>query len=95
MGSSRRKLLPTKAVVIYVDCDLYDSTVTVLDFAKDLLQKGTIMVFDDWFCFYGDPDKGERTAFKEFLALNPSLVFQDYTQTNEAKAFIYLGEKET
>jgi hypothetical protein len=52
-----------------------------------------VLVFDDWFCFYGDPDRGERRAFKEFTEQNPNLVFQDYIQTNEAKAFIFLGER--
>lgn len=88
----RDELLPEKAAVVYIDCDLYSSTITALNFAKDFLQKGTIVVFDDWFCFYGDPGKGERRAFKEFCERNPELVFEDYIQTNEAKAFIFLGK---
>lgn len=89
----KQKMLPTKAAVIYVDCDLYESTATVLRFAKDFLQRGTVIVFDDWFCFYGDPERGERRAFNEFVEQNPNLIFQDYIQTNEAKAFIFLGER--
>jgi O-methyltransferase len=90
----KEKLLPKKAAVIYIDCDLYISTVPVLDFIKDFLQKGTIIVFDDWNCFYGDPDKGERKAFSEFREKNPKLMFEDFVQTNEAKSFIFIGEKE-
>src|SRR6267378_4224885 len=89
----RDELLPKKAAVVYIDCDLHSSTSTALDFARDFLQKGTIVVFDDWFCFYGDPDKGERRAFREFRERNPDLIFEDYIQTNEAKAFIFLGRK--
>lgn len=63
---TKRRLQPGKAAVIYVDCDLYESTVPVLNFIKDFLQKGTIVVFDDWNCFLGDPDRGERRAFREF-----------------------------
>jgi hypothetical protein len=85
--------LPQKAAVVYIDCDLYSSTTAALNFAKDFFQKGTILVFDDWFCFYGDPNKGERRAFHEFCKRNPELIFEDYIQTNEAKAFIYLGNK--
>ncbi|MBM3350012.1 MAG: class I SAM-dependent methyltransferase, partial [Betaproteobacteria bacterium] len=51
----RDKLLPKKAAVIYVDCDLYASTVPVLDWIVDFLQPGTVIVFDDWYCFHGDP----------------------------------------
>lgn len=81
-----------KAAVVYVDCDLYESTVPVLRFVKPLLQRGTIVVFDDWNCFHGDPDKGERRAFAEFRAAEPRLRFEEFMTTAEAKAFIYLGE---
>jgi hypothetical protein len=89
----RRRLLPQKAAVVYVDCDLYTSTVEVLRFVKDLLQLGTILVFDDWNCFHGDPDRGERLAFCEFREAHPELVFEEFVSTNEAKSFIYLGTK--
>ncbi|HYA39361.1 MAG TPA: TylF/MycF/NovP-related O-methyltransferase [Candidatus Methylomirabilis sp.] len=86
-------LLPKKAAVVYVDCDLYTSTVPVLNFIRDFLQRGTIIVFDDWNCFHGDPEKGERRAFAEFRAREPRLVFEDFVETNESKAFICLGER--
>mgnify|MGYP001560364962 FL=1 len=88
----KKKLLPTKAAVVYIDCDLYKSTVPVLDFIKDFLQKGTIIIFDDWYCFHGDTEKGERRAFAEFKKKNPGLVFEDFVQTNEAKSFVFIGE---
>jgi O-methyltransferase len=89
----RDELLPRKAAVVYIDCDLYSSTVCALNFSKEFFQKGTVLVFDDWFCFHGDPAKGERRAFAEFRERNPELIFEDYIQTNEVKAFIYLGSK--
>ncbi|MDD5146864.1 MAG: macrocin O-methyltransferase, partial [Candidatus Pacebacteria bacterium] len=88
----KEKLLPKKAAVIYIDCDLYASTVPVLEFTKDFLQKGTIIVFDDWNCFCGDPKKGERLAFRQFREKYPHLRFEEFVQTNEGKAFIFLGE---
>jgi O-methyltransferase len=90
----KQKLLPTQAAVIYIDCDLYESTVPILAFVIDFLQQGTVIVFDDWFCFYGNPDRGERRAWREFLACHPDLVFQDFFQTSETQAFIFLGSKE-
>jgi len=90
----RDELLPQKAAIVYIDCDLYSSTARALNFSKDFFQTGTVLVFDDWFCFYGDPTRGERRAFAEFRKRNPDLTFEDYIQTNEAKAFIYLGKKE-
>lgn len=90
-----RGFLPTKAAVIYVDCDLYESTVPVLRFIKPFLQRGTVLVFDDWSCFYGDPDRGERRAFREFRDANPELRFEPYVQTSEPASFICLDETES
>lgn len=85
-------LLPRKAAVVYVDCDLYMSTVPVLEFIKPFLQIGTVIVFDDWNCFYGNPDQGERLAWREFREENPTLKFEPFVSTNEAQSFIYLGD---
>lgn len=88
----KERLLPRKAAVVYIDCDLYASTVPVLEFARDFLRRGTILVFDDWFCFYGDPDRGERRAFREFRERYPHLRFEEFLQTSEVKAFVFLGD---
>jgi O-methyltransferase len=85
------RLLPARAAVIYVDCDLYSSTVPVLEFVLPFLQRGTVLVFDDWFCFHGDPERGERRAFRELRQRHPGLRFEEFLATSEAKAFIYLG----
>ncbi len=87
----RDKFRPATAAVIYVDCDLYQSTVPVLEFSKDFLRVGTVVVFDDWFCFNGDPRRGEQRAWAEFRARYPQLEFVDFVSTNEAKAFICIG----
>lgn len=89
----KEKLLPGKAAVVYIDCDLYASTVPVLNWVTDFLQRGTIIVFDDWNCFHGDPDRGERLAWKEYRESNPQLRFEPFVSTNEAQSFIFLGRK--
>lgn len=62
-----------KAAVVWIDCDFYESTVTVLDFVTPYVQEGTLLVFDDWFCFRGDPERGEQRAFREWLERNPTI----------------------
>ncbi len=54
--------------VALIDCDLYESTVPVLEFLADRLQDGTVLLFDDYNCFDRSDDHGERRAFREFLA---------------------------
>lgn len=88
----KRRFWPERAAVVYIDCDLYKSTVPVLEFAKDFLQEGTVIVFDDWFCFRGDPERGQRKAFAEFCERNPNLRFQTFVHSNEVQAFIYVGK---
>lgn len=86
-------LLPKKAAVIYIDCDLYHSTVPVLQFIRPFLQLGTIVVFDDWNCFLADPSRGERLAWKEFRETNPQFMFEPFVSTAEAQSFIFVGWK--
>ena len=57
-----------RIAVLHVDCDLYESTRDVLDGVRPALQDGTVVLFDDWFLFKGNPSKGESRAFGEFLA---------------------------
>ena len=45
-----------KAAIIHVDCDLYASARIALEFVKPLLTDGTIIIFDDWYCFRGNPN---------------------------------------
>ncbi len=87
----KKKFLPNKAAVIYIDVDLYESAVPVLDWVKDFLQPGTILAFDDWNCFLGSPDHGERRAFREFREANPNLKFEKFVGTQMAQSFIFVG----
>ncbi|HZV03783.1 MAG TPA: TylF/MycF/NovP-related O-methyltransferase [Gemmataceae bacterium] len=58
-----------KVSVAHIDCDLYQSTVEVLEglHRGDCLQDGTVLLFDDWNCNKANPNFGERRAFREFL----------------------------
>jgi len=56
--------------VAWVDCDLYESTVPVLEFITPYLTTGSVIAFDDWRCFRNSPDFGEKKACKEWLSRN-------------------------
>jgi hypothetical protein len=87
----KQRLLPRKAAVVYIDCDLYLSTVPVLRFIEDFLQPGTVIVFDDWNCFLADPNRGERRAWREFRAESPQLQFEPFVSKGMQASFIYTG----
>ena len=60
-----------------IDCDLKSAALLALNFSKNILQKGTIILFDDYIFFKGDPNKGEYAAFEEFKKLNPKIKFRE------------------
>lgn len=77
------------AAIVYVDCDLYESTACVLNFVARYLVNGTIVCFDDWHCYRSAPDQGEQRALAEFMARHPQYTFMpwlDYCPVG--KAFI-------
>ncbi len=66
------------AAIVYIDADLYVSTVPILAFLTDILATGSIVMFDDWFCFRGHPEKGVQRAWREWLDLNPHYEAHDW-----------------
>jgi len=83
------KLGLQSAAFVYIDCVLYESTVPVLNFILPLLQTGTIIALDDFYCYKGDPERGEQLAMKEFLQRNPQITLNDYLNIGwHGKSFI-------
>jgi hypothetical protein len=79
----------TKACLIFIDCDLYESAVPIFNFVTSLIQDGTVMIIDDYFRYKGMPSKGVQKAFKEWLANNPSLGISELTRCSANRvAFI-------
>lgn len=83
LNDKTKATLPIKrAAVIYIDADLYESAVAVLDFITSYVADGTILIFDDWYCFRGRKDMGEQKAFSEWLSKNPKITAEQYKQFN-------------
>jgi len=59
-----------------IDVDLYESAVPVLEFIKDYLVPGSIILFDDWNVFWGSDDHSERKALREFRDKYSNIKFQ-------------------
>ncbi|HYE16082.1 MAG TPA: TylF/MycF/NovP-related O-methyltransferase [Pyrinomonadaceae bacterium] len=76
-----RASVPSKyseIALLHIDCDLYESTRAVFEAVAPALQEGTVVLFDDWFHYKGDPRKGESKAFTEFLRDHPEWGAQHY-----------------
>lgn len=53
-----------------IDCDIYSSTKTIFEHLKDRIRPGTIIVFDEYFC-YPEWRDHEYKAFQEFISDSP------------------------
>lgn len=62
-----RKQYPGKVAFIHIDCDLYSSTVDILENLADRIQVGTIVLFDEYFN-YPNWENHEYKAWQEFVA---------------------------
>jgi len=71
---------PRDLAFVYVDCNLYSSTVTVLEFlAPPRMKPGMIVAFDDYFLWNNDTGvSGEREAVHEFLTCHPQWHFHRF-----------------
>ncbi len=79
----------SRAAIVYIDCDLYESAKTALQWIRPIIQDGTLLIFDDYYCFTGHPEFGERRAFTEFLAETASFKATEYARFHTAgQAFI-------
>jgi O-methyltransferase len=72
--------LPTNICMAYIDCDLYTSTLTVLNFLLPRFKHGMILAFDDYFCWSNTQVSGERRAIEEVLASDSNWQLVPYIQ---------------
>ena len=56
-----------RAALIHVDCDIHSSTATVLSHLAPRIAPGTVIVFDEYFNYFGWR-RHEYRAFQEFIA---------------------------
>jgi hypothetical protein len=85
-----------RASIVHIDCDLYESAKVVLKFISPLLVDGTVIIFDDWYCFRGDPRFGEQRAFTEWTETMPDWIFTRYQKEGPRRnSFIanYRGQR--
>ena len=69
---------PDQLALVYIDCDLYSSTIDVLRFIAPRLRHGMVIAFDDYFCTSEDMVAGERLALLEFIEEMSDFSFLPY-----------------
>jgi len=77
------------AVIVNIDCDLYASTVDVLEIIAPKLQQGTVLLMDDYNYFCVDRNQGGRRALREFLEKHPEVEVEKwFPYSHLGQAFI-------
>lgn len=90
----RRRLPIRTAAVVMIDCDLYISTVPVLDFITPYLTDGTVLLFDDWYCFKSSPHRGEQRATSEWLTRHRDVRLIPYLAPFEGYGQAFIVHRE-
>ena len=68
----------SKVAIVMFDMDLKGPTAGALRFIEPRLQTGSLMFFDEFFAFNGNPQMGESGALSEFLAQNPRISLREF-----------------
>lgn len=84
-----------KPGIIHLDCDLYSSTVSVLEFLKPILVGGSVLLFDDYYCYPVNKNLGQKKAIKEFLKNNVNFEFQAWkAYSSFGQSFFFINKSE-
>jgi len=85
-----KKLKLKKIGIVFIDCDTYSSSKSVLKFIEPLLTEEAILCFDDWKLNNLDvKGMGEYRAFNEFLEKNPHFEAKEIKSYNrKSKSFL-------
>lgn len=75
---TNQKFGDIKITLAWMDADLYEPTISALNFLSDRLQDGTVIIFDNWFLFKGHPYRGERRALAEWHSKHPEITLTPF-----------------
>ena len=82
----------SKASIVHIDVDLYSSCSDIMKYLSRFIQDGTIIIFDDYYCYKGNPRYGVQAAFNEWLVENQEWSSQSYFTYGWSGACFILSE---
>ncbi len=86
-----KKIGLSDIAIAYIDCDLYESTVDILEFILPYLNTGTVLVFDDWFRNRGYSGHGVQGAVLEWLGRNKQISLQHF-HNSDTRTAVFIVE---
>jgi hypothetical protein len=79
--------------IIHIDSDLYESAKFVLNAITPYLASNAIIIFDEWFQFFGNPEFGEQRAFAEWREANPDWHVTEFQKEGAYRMSFILSRK--
>lgn len=67
-----------RCAVVFIDCDLMNPALIALRFVRPILQKGCVIILDDFYAYKGNPSLGTAGALNKFLEENPNIKVREY-----------------
>lgn len=74
----RERLSTRKPGLVLMDCGVYSSTITALEWLRPMLRDGTFFIFVNTWAYMGHPDLGEIRAIREFNAKGVGMLVPHY-----------------
>lgn len=70
----------------YIDCDVYESAINVLNFITPFLSTGSVLICDDWFRNRGNNSQGVQGAVLDWLTEYPNISLQHFHNSDTRTA---------
>lgn len=64
--------------IVFIDCDLMHPSIVALEYVRPILQKGSIIILDDYFAYKGDENLGTSGALRTFLQSHPTIKVREF-----------------
>ncbi len=76
-------------LLFHLDCDLYSSSCSALEFVAEVAQTGSWLLADDYWCYRGDPRCGQQAAIRDIMDSNPRIRLNPYCNyRGSGRAFV-------
>lgn len=68
----------SKCAIVFIDCDLSSPAFISLEYIAPLLQKGSVIILDDYWAYKGDTTLGSCGAMNKFLKKHTNIKVRPY-----------------
>jgi hypothetical protein len=76
-----------------LDMDLGSPTLHALNWIHPKIQNGTILIFDEFLAYKGNPDLGESGALNRFIELHPEISYRQLASYGDGGAVLQITIK--